>query len=399
MKVSDIMKNKKIINIIFTVCEIIIVALIMFSGLIFVKNKINTGENKTNNVANQPTTENKTSVSVAEKYKIEVNVAKNAVIVYQYSDNNNEKKALKVFPCSIGKNVKKGKYKLSKSYTWIKNDSQWHKYNTKYDEGAWIQSVGYSDKYSNTLIKKSYNTVGNKLKSGKNIVLYGADAAWINNNCENITELTIKKGNKTKSLPLRLNKKITLNKHCGWDPTDIDKNNPYQKKSNGTIAVGLKTVTVEKGSKINYFNNILVLDEDGTDITASGKFKKISSDKLKTTKVKFTYTLKSGKTISDILNFKVVDTTKPKVTCLKTQFTYQVKSKDQKDMNTEANITAIVNMVKAQVSCNEDDVIIRVKTVEPMELKEGYIPVSIEAQDKSGNVGSCQVTCKITVKA
>lgn len=369
----------------------------MFSILIFAKNKINKVEKKLVGVGNQVTTNDNNVAIKNEKYFLEVNIAKNAMIIYQV--DNKEKKPFKVFDCSIGKEIKKGKYKISKSYTWVKSDGQWHKYNTKYDQDAWIQSVGYSNKYSNTLIKKSYNSVGNKLKKGKNIVLYGADAAWINNNCGNITELTIKKGTKKDVLPLETNDKISLNKYCGWDPTDIDKNNPYIKKSNGKIAVGLGTVTVEKGSKINYFNNILVLDEDGTDITSSGKFKKVNINKLKTTKVKFTYTLKSGKIISDTVKFKVVDTTKPEVTCSKTLFTYQVKSKDQKDMNTEANITAIENMVRAHVSCNEDNVTIRVKTVDPMELKEGNIPVSIEAQDESGNVGSCQVTCKITVKA
>ena len=112
----------------------------------------------------------------------------------------------------------------------------------------------------------------------------------------------------------------------------------------------------------------------------------------------YTYKLKSGKKITASLSYKVVDTTKPKVTCSKTQFTYEVKSKDQKDMNKESNAKAIKEMVRKYVSCNESDVTITITTVDPLELKEGNFPVSIKAQDKAGNVGSCQVMCEIKVK-
>ena len=50
------------------------------------------------------------------------------------------------------------------------------------------------------------------------------------------------------------------------------------------------------------------------------------------------------------------------------------------------------------ISCNESDVTITITTVDPLELKEGNFPVSIKAQDKSGNVGSCQVMCEIKIK-
>ena len=55
-------------------------------------------------------------------------------------------------------------------------------------------------------------------------------------------------------------------------------------------------------------------------------------------------------------------------------------------------------MVRKHVSCNESDVTITITTVDPLELKEGNFPVSIKAQDKSGNVGSCQVMCEIKIK-
>ena len=118
------------------------------------------------------------------------------------------------------------------------------------------------------------------------------------------------------------------------------------KKANGAIATGYTPVNVEKGEKIDYFSNLLALDETGKNITGKLKYNKIDSSKTGTSKVTYTYKLKSGKKITASLSYKVVDTTKPKVTCSKTQFTYEVKSKDQKDMNKESNAKAIKEMVQ-----------------------------------------------------
>ena len=228
--------------------------------------------------------------------------------------------------------------------------------------------------------------------------MYASDAAWVYNNCKYKTVLEIVKGSKKDQLPLQVGKKTETNKYCGWDPTDPDKSNPYLKKANGAIATGYTPVNVEKGEKIDYFSNLLALDETGKNITGKLKYNKIDSSKTGTSKVTYTYKLKSGKKITASLSYKVVDTTKPKVTCSKTQFTYEVKSKDQKDMNKESNAKAIKEMVRKYVSCNESDVTITITTVDPLELKEGNFPVSIKAQDKAGNVGSCQVMCEIKVK-
>ena len=44
---------------------------------------------------------------------------------------------------------------------------------------AWIQSAEYSDRYPDTLVKKSYNSVGKNKKVDKSIILYASDAAWV----------------------------------------------------------------------------------------------------------------------------------------------------------------------------------------------------------------------------
>ena len=88
--------------------------------------------------------------------------------------------------------LKKGKYKIEKSYSWVKNNG-WHRYNTLYTYSAWIQSAEYSDRYPDTLVKKSYNSVGKNKKVDKSIILYASDAAWVYNNCKYKTVLEIVK--------------------------------------------------------------------------------------------------------------------------------------------------------------------------------------------------------------
>lgn len=399
MNIKDLLKSKKFKNILITIVEILVVAGIIFAALMYMQSKINKDADKTSGVGNNiaKDEEEETVQKQADEFYLQINMAKNVMVVYRYDADKKNKTAYKIFPCTLGENVKKGKYKTEKSYSWVKNNG-WHRYNTLYTYSAWIQSAEYSDRYPDTLVKKSYNSVGKNKKVDKSIILYASDAAWIYNNCKDKTVLEIVKGSKKDQLPLQVEKKTETNKYCGWDPTDPDKSNPYLKKANGTIATGYTPVNVEKGEKIDYFSNLLALDETGKNITGKLKYNKIDSSKTGTSKVTYTYKLKSGKKITASLSYKVVDTTKPKVTCSKTQFTYEVKSKDQKDMNKESNAKAIKEMVRKYVSCNESDVTITITTVDPLELKEGNFPVSIKAQDKAGNVGSCQVMCEIKVK-
>ena len=396
MNIKDLLKSKKFKNILITIVEILVVAGIIFAALMYMQSKINKDADKTSGVGNNiaKDEEEETVQKQVDEFYLQINMAKNVMVVYRYDADKKNKTAYKIFPCTLGENVK---YKTEKSYSWVKNNG-WHRYNTLYTYSAWIQSAEYSDRYPDTLVKKSYNSVGKDKKVDKSIILYASDAAWVYNNCKDKTVLEIVKGSKKDQLPLQVEKKTETNKYCGWDPTDPDKSNPYLKKANGTIATGYTPVNVEKGEKIDYFSNLLALDETGKNITGKLKYNKIDSSKTGTSKVTYTYKLKSGKKITASLSYKVVDTTKPKVTCSKTQFTYEVKSKDQKDMNKESNAKAIKEMVRKYVSCNESDITITITTVDPLELKEGNFPVSIKAQDKAGNVGSCQVMCEIKVK-
>ncbi|MFR6562861.1 MAG: hypothetical protein ACLUR5_13710 [Eubacterium ventriosum] len=77
-----------------------------------------------------------------------------------------------------------------------------------YTYSAWIQSAEYSDRYPDTLVKKSYNSVGKDKKVDKSIILYASDAAWVYNNCKYKTVLEIVKGSKKDQLPLQVGKRL-----------------------------------------------------------------------------------------------------------------------------------------------------------------------------------------------
>ena len=55
-------------------------------------------------------------------------------------------------------------------------------------------------------------------------------------------------------------------------------------------------------------------------LTGKLKYNKIDSSKTGTSKVTYTYKLKSGKKITASLSYKVVDTTKPKVHVLRLSY-------------------------------------------------------------------------------
>lgn len=398
LNIKSLFANKKFKNVLLTIFEILVVAGIIFGALMFMQHKIDKEADKVSGLSGTGAeSETKKADTGSDNYYIEVNLKKNAVIVYQYSKDKKTKKLYKVFNCSVGEALEVGKYKTSTGFSWIEINESWHRYNTKIGNDVWIQSAGYRDKYAHTLEKDSYNAIGKKKSDGKCITLYAKDAEWIYSKCKTGTVVKVVKGKKSDTLPLAPENVVPPYKYCGWDPTDPDKNNPYQKMENSKIVSGVEAVYVEKGKEPEYVSNLLAKDEAGKNITGRLKYKEIDTSVRGTNKVKFSYKLASGKTIKLTQKFIVIDTIPPEISCSKSQFTYEVKSRAEKDMNKESNISDIEKMVRSYVSSNESGVKITVATIGYRELREGNFPVVIKAQDEAGNVGSCQVMCEIKI--
>lgn len=400
MDIKRIVKSKKLKNIAITVVEILLVAGIIFGGLMFFQSKIEKeGEQKAkiHNEGVMPQ-ESKDSEKT-DKYDIEVNKRLSAVIIYQYSKDKKTKEQIKVFRCCVGEDLTKGEFRIGKKYSWLDIYQGWHKYNTSIGKGAWIHSSIYKDKCDYRLLKSSYNSLGKTLAVGKSILLSAGDAAWIYNNCKEGTKVTIKKGKKSDVLIKSPEPAVSLYSYCGWDPTDPDKNNPYQKIKNGRVVKGLSTLSVEKGNKPDYFGNIIALGKKGKVITKRLKYNEIDYSRVGTYTVNYKYKAKDGTKYKITQKIKVVDTTPPKVWCAKTLYTLEVKSSSPDDINTEENVKKIVDMVKAGVRADEAIVDTQVSTLEKEQLREGEkAPVVVKVKDSYGNVGSCQVNCEIKVK-
>ncbi len=128
------------------------------------------------------------------------------------------------------------------------------------------------------------------------------------------------------------------------------------------------------------------------------KYKKFDNKSLGKHTVKFTVKTGKGKKLELKQEFKVIDTTCPKVTCSRASFTIFVDSRSNKDLNNTKNLKAVENLVRPCVSCNEDDCDIVINTVNVGELAIDKFPIIITATDKSGNVGSCQVMLEVKLK-
>lgn len=399
MKIGEFVKSKKFKNICVTLVEILVIAGVIMGILMTVQNKLKSGNRTGIHIGNADSEEEKKEEKeeVIDEYYIEVNIKKNAVIIYQYNKDKTAKNPIKVMNASIGKKVKADKYKLKESYTWRNgSDGIWNKYNVRFSESGWISSADYSDKYSWTLTSDSYEKIGSRQSDDTNIRLYAGDASWIFKNCAEGTVVKIVKGKDTDTLPLEISEKIALQKKCGWDPTDSVKGNPYKNAATGTVSAYSGTVLVEKGTEADYLANVIALNEKGDNITGKLKYDKIDTSKMGKQTVKYTYTTKKGTSLEAEVKYKVVDTMVPVVTLSKEKYTYEVDSGSTNDVNKKSVKEAIEELVKKGASASEGT--IQVTALPKEQLVVGMNYVRVVATDEAGNVGSAQAIVEIKVK-
>ena len=400
LDIKKIIKSKKFKNTAITILEILVVAGIIFGGLMFAQSKVSKDSSTaTNNTGKNVSEEETKKDNKSNDYFIKINKKLKSVIIYQYSKDKKSKEQIKVFRSSIGNDVPDGKFKIGKKYSWLNIYQGWHKYNSELGSGIWIHSAIYGDKSDDRISKTSYEAIGKSKASGKSVILSAKDAAWIYEHCKENTEVSIAKGKKSDKLSVSPEPIASTYKYCGWDPTDPDKKNPYRKIKNGKIVKGLSTVTIEKGHEPNYRSNLIGLNKKGKNITGKLKYNQIDYSRVGTYKVKYKYKAPNGTKYSITQNIKVVDTTPPNIRCSKSLYTLEVKSESPDDINTDENVKSIVAMVRAGVSADESITDVQVYTLEKEQLRiDEKASVVVKAKDAYGNVGSCQVMCELKVK-
>lgn len=171
--------------------------------------------------------------SYTNKYCVAVNRQANVVTVYEKDENGNYTKPVKAFPCSCGREgheTPAGTFTTSDRYPWLHMvDNSEGQYTTRIKGAIWFHSVCYFTKDKSNLEYEEYNKLGSPASLGC-VRLCCADAKWLYDNLDFATIVTIYDS----PLPGPLGKpesiKIDTNdERRGWDPTDPDPANPWNK--------------------------------------------------------------------------------------------------------------------------------------------------------------------------
>ena len=166
----------------------------------------------------------------ASQYYIRVNYGANCVTIFKKDDEGNYTKPYKAMICSTGKATpKSGTYKITYKYRWLSlYGGVYGQYSTRIVKSILFHSVPYFEQRADTLEYEEYDKLGTTASAGC-IRLTVQDAKWI---YDNITSGTYVEFYSDTSNPGPLGKpkaqKISSNKeNRDWDPTDPDKNNPW----------------------------------------------------------------------------------------------------------------------------------------------------------------------------
>ena len=165
-------------------------------------------------------------------YYIEVIRNQNVVIVYGLDENKQYTKIVKVFVCSAGKgtNTPTGTFKTTKGYNWgALFGGVYGQYSTRITGHILFHSVPYYSKNKGDLEWEEYNKLGTKASAGC-IRMTVRDVKWIFDNISNGTTVRIYDGNLPSGVTKPSAPKIPADSpNKGWDPTDPDPNNPWNK--------------------------------------------------------------------------------------------------------------------------------------------------------------------------
>lgn len=166
------------------------------------------------------------------RYVIYVNKQLNCVTIY-WTDSKGVEIPVKTMICSCGKNGRtpEGTYKTSDYYEWRNMiDGSWGKYAVRFNGMVLFHSVPYRTKSSDNLEWDQYNLLGTSASLGC-VRLTVEDAKWIYDHCKKGTKVVVYSDDEVKG-PWEIPKAQKINEYSsyrGWDPTDPDEDNPWNK--------------------------------------------------------------------------------------------------------------------------------------------------------------------------
>lgn len=164
-------------------------------------------------------------------YVIYVNRALNCVTVKQKNEDSTLT-PVKAMVCSCGREEKEtpeGVFQTSDYYEWRKMvDNTYGRYAVRFNKMILFHSVPYIERSPDTLEWEEYNKLGENASLGC-VRLSVEDAKWIYDNCRPGTTVVVysdseKSGELGKPAAVKIEENSP---YKTWDPTDIDKNNPW----------------------------------------------------------------------------------------------------------------------------------------------------------------------------
>lgn len=163
-------------------------------------------------------------------YYITVNLTQNIVTVYNMDKEGNYKVPERAFYCSAGEETPTGTFRTSDKYVWrpLFGDV-YGQYATRITGHILFHSVPYYEQDKSTLEYEEYNKLGETASMGC-IRLTVEDVRWIYDNCPSGTIVKIFRSSEPEPLDPPKPQKIDINdSRRGWDPTDSDTDNPWNK--------------------------------------------------------------------------------------------------------------------------------------------------------------------------
>ena len=170
----------------------------------------------------------------SHKYCVGVNRQQNVVTVYGKDDNGAYTKPVCAFACSCGRlggnETPTGTFKTSDRVDWLYMvDNTYGQYTTRINGPIWFHSVCYFTKDKSNLEYDEFNKLGNNASLGC-VRLCCRDAKWIYDNLDYGTIVTVYDSTNPGPLGKPAPARVDVNSaNRGWDPTDPDPNNPWNK--------------------------------------------------------------------------------------------------------------------------------------------------------------------------
>ena len=168
-------------------------------------------------------------------YYLKLNKSQNVLMIYAKNNDGKYTNLVKTFVTSAGNATPLGIYKIKERHTYISfSGGSWGRYGVRITGPYWFHSVPYNSKptkknpYWNNISYKEYNKLGNLASHGC-IRLQVSDVKWL---YDNVPKGTIVEIYESKTLPEGVIKPTphtidVKSAYRGWDPTDMDKNNPW----------------------------------------------------------------------------------------------------------------------------------------------------------------------------